>query len=69
MDNGRGMTDEQIAKIGAYVQFDRKIYEQQGSGLGLVIAKKLVELYYGKFKITTVKDQFTLIEISLALAP
>jgi two-component system, sensor histidine kinase and response regulator len=68
MDNGRGMSDEQIEKIGAYVQFDRKIYEQQGSGLGLIIAKKLAELYNGTINISTIKGQFTLIDVCLFVA-
>jgi two-component system, sensor histidine kinase and response regulator len=36
-DQGRGMTPEQVASIGAYMQFDRRIYEQQGSGLVRVL--------------------------------
>jgi signal transduction histidine kinase len=50
-DNGRGMSREQIASIGAYMQFDRKMHEQQGSGLGLIIAKKITELHKGEFNI------------------
>lgn len=50
-DEGRGITAEGIRTIAAFVQFDRRIYEQQGSGLGLVIIKKLVDLYNGTFEI------------------
>ena len=40
-DQGRGFSTEHIRKVGAYMQFDRKMQEQQGLGLGLVIAKTL----------------------------
>lgn len=46
-DRGRGMTAEQITKIGAFMQFDRKTHEQQGLGLGLTIARRLAEIHSG----------------------
>ena len=46
-DHGRGMTADQIGKIGAFMQFDRKTHEQQGLGLGLTIARRLVEIHDG----------------------
>lgn len=65
IDFGRGMTAEQIAKVGAYMQFQRKIYEQQGSGLGLAIAKRIVELYGGELVIESFPNQQTIVRISL----
>lgn len=50
-DEGRGMTNEQISGIGAYLQFERDKYEQQGMGLGLTISMKITELYEGKLEI------------------
>ena len=50
-DKGRGMTREQITNIGSYMQFERKFYEQQGMGLGLIIAKRLIELHDGSLTI------------------
>ncbi|MBD2294366.1 response regulator [Anabaena sphaerica FACHB-251] len=65
IDHGRGLTNEQITKVGAYVQFERKMYEQQGSGLGLSIAKRLVELHGGEFSIESVPEKQTIIKIVL----
>lgn len=64
-DCGRGMTADQLAEIGAYMQFERKIYEQQGMGLGLVIAKRLVELHGGQFYITSKPGQGTVVHFFL----
>jgi two-component system sensor histidine kinase/response regulator len=64
-DQGRGMTSEQIASIGAYMQFDRRIYEQQGSGLGLIIAKRLTELHKGHFRLDSRLGQGTTVTVAL----
>lgn len=54
---GRGFSTEQIARIGAYMQFERKMNEQQGLGLGLTIAKRLVELHGGALSIEGKKGE------------
>ena len=56
-DRGRGFSTEQITRIGAYMQFDRKLHEQQGLGLGLMIMKRLVELHGGTFSIEGKKGE------------
>jgi signal transduction histidine kinase len=64
-DQGRGMTDEQITAIGAYMQFERNRYEQQGGGFGLIIAKRLVELHNGQFTIESTSRKGTMVRVSL----
>jgi two-component system, sensor histidine kinase and response regulator len=64
-DQGRGMTAEQIASIGAYMQFDRDIHEQQGQGLGLSIARTIAELHGGSFTIHSVLGEGTHITLRL----
>ncbi|NER93326.1 MAG: hybrid sensor histidine kinase/response regulator [Symploca sp. SIO1B1] len=66
-DSGRGMTTEQIAKIDAFTQFERKTYEQQGIGMGLKIAQKVVELAKGELLINSIYQQETTVDITLPL--
>ena len=62
-DQGRGMTPEQIASIGAFMQFERLRYEQQGSGLGLTIALLLTRLNRGELTIESPPNQGTTITV------
>ncbi len=66
-DCGRGMNEQQIANIGAFMQFERQFYEQQGMGLGLSLAKTLVEFYGGKLDIQSQENLGTDICISIPL--
>ena len=68
-DQGRGMSPEQIQAIGAYAQFERRYYEQQGMGLGLVIAALLTHLEGGELSIESEKHQGTCIRLQFECFP
>lgn len=63
INQGRGMTAEQIANIGAYMQFEREWYEQQGSGLGLIISHLLTQLHGGELTIKSEENQETTVSV------
>jgi signal transduction histidine kinase len=67
-DQGRGFSTEHITKVGAYMQFDRKIQEQQGLGLGLVIARRLTELHGGTLSIQSERGGATTVTVRLPKA-
>lgn len=64
-DRGRGMTAEQIKESGAYVQFDRTFFEQQGVGLGLTLVRGIVRLHDGEVAITSERGLGTQITVTL----
>jgi signal transduction histidine kinase len=66
-DRGRGMTPEEIAQMGAYMQFGRELYEQQGLGLGFTVAKRLVELHGGAVKVDSLPDKGTVVTIRFSV--
>lgn len=66
-NHGRGMTPEQIQQIGLYMQFERQVYEQQGSGFGLMIVQLLTELHDGRFAIESEVDGETTVTIQIPL--
>jgi two-component system sensor histidine kinase/response regulator len=67
-DHGRGMSAEQLHNIGAYMQFERKVYEQQGSGLGLTVAKRLTEIHGGFLKLESEYGKGTTVTVTLPAA-
>ncbi len=64
-DSGRGMRSEQIARIDLFRQFDRSHFEQQGAGLGLFIAKQIVNELGGSFAVDSQMGQGTTITLGL----
>jgi len=68
-DGGRGMRPQDIPRIGAFMQFERDYYEQQGLGLGLAIVFGLAELHDGEATVESEKDAGTRVTVRLPLAP
>ena len=66
-NQGRGMSAQQIAQIGAYMQFERKLYEQQGSGLGLILTKRLAEVHGGELTIESIPGETTTVKVMLPM--
>jgi len=66
-DQGRGMAVEDAQRAGAFVQFQRDKYEQQGLGLGLAIARRIVERNNGDLRISSQVNSGTTVEVSLPL--
>src|SRR5262249_26603871 len=67
-DRGVGMEPDQVARIGAYTQFNRKTHEQQGSGLGLTLARRITELHGGKFNVQSQRGLGTIVSLRLPVA-
>jgi signal transduction histidine kinase len=67
-DEGRGMSASQIKNIGAFTQFDREMYEQQGIGLGFSIIARIVDLFKGSMTIKSEPAKGTLVTLALPLA-
>jgi signal transduction histidine kinase len=65
VDRGRGMTPDQVARIGAYAQFDRKVHAHEGLGLGLAIARRLAELHAGSLDLESRPGQGTTVTVRL----
>ncbi len=65
-DKGRGMSPEETKQIGPFQQFDRKRYEQQGLGLGLVLVQKLLARIGATFSIKSQLTEGTEIRIAFA---
>jgi len=56
-NEGRSMTGQQIGQIGALMQFEREEYEQQGTGMGLAIVNRLIQLADGSMIIEGFADE------------
>jgi two-component system, sensor histidine kinase and response regulator len=64
-DEGHGFPPEVINKIDMFVQFDRAGFEQQGIGMGLFLAKKIIELHAGSLSIERINGSGSVVKIIL----
>jgi two-component system, sensor histidine kinase and response regulator len=62
---GSGISKKQIEEIGAFVQFDRDVNEQQGVGLGLEIVRLIVEISGGHILIDSKPDDFFKVTVEI----
>lgn len=68
IDNGIGIAKEHQNKVfEKFVQVYRKEDDYQGTGLGLTIVKKLVELFYGTIQLESEEGKGTTITFTLPL--
>jgi len=67
-DEGMGMTNDQISKIGAFQKFNQDLNENAGVGLGLVNAKNILHLFDGNLVIKSTLGIETTVRITLPLA-
>lgn len=63
-DEGRGMTKKQTEQVGAFIQFDRARFEQQGWGLGLALTQRLAQIFGIAFKLTSEPDKGTTVRLA-----
>ncbi|MGI0480828.1 response regulator [Geminocystis sp. CENA526] len=64
---GKGMTSEQIAKIGTFTQFDRETYSQQGVGIGLKLVKMIAQVVKGFVNINSTYGQDITVTVGLPI--
>jgi PAS domain S-box-containing protein len=69
-DTGVGMSPEDVARVGEpFLQLDGRLSRKyEGTGLGLVIAKRLVELHGGELKVQSVLGVGTTVTATLPAA-
>jgi two-component system, sensor histidine kinase and response regulator len=67
-DAGRGMSPNQVRDVGAFQQFERKKFEQQGLGLGLELVRRLVSRYGGQLRLESTLGCGTTSRVSLPLS-
>ncbi|MDZ4765439.1 MAG: hybrid sensor histidine kinase/response regulator [Chloroflexota bacterium] len=69
-DQGAGMSDERLAQaMESFTQLDRDTNEQQGLGIGLPLAQRLIDVHGGMLEVRCIVGEGTQVLIYLPLAP
>lgn len=69
IDQGMGMTADQIDNVAPFTQFERDSLEQQGVGLGLCIVRLVCELFDLELKIKSLPGRGTHVSLHFPLDP
>jgi DNA-binding response OmpR family regulator len=67
-DKGKGINIKSFEEVDLFKKIDEDYMNREGLGIGLALAKRIVEISRGKIKIDSKKDSYTKIEINLPLA-
>jgi signal transduction histidine kinase len=69
LDQGSGIPSDQLERIfDAFYQIDRALQEQQGIGLGLPLARRIIEVHGGKLTLNSMISRGTQVTVGLPLA-
>jgi signal transduction histidine kinase len=67
-DNGSGIPPGKLAvALEEFQQIDRENREQQGIGMGLPLAKRIIEIHSGKLEIQSIVGKGTQVVIGLPI--
>jgi len=64
-DHGRGMDEDHLHRLGAFVQVDRSTHEQQDVGLGLALVHRIVQRSAGDVQVTSEEGEGTTVNVVL----
>lgn len=67
IDQGIGLSEDELSNINAGNQFRRDVREQQGLGLGLYLSKTILTMVQGKLSITSTADVETKVVVSIPI--
>jgi signal transduction histidine kinase len=69
IDNGAGIPPDKLTiALEDFQQLDRESREQQGMGMGLPLAKRIIEIHNGKLEIQSVVGKGTQVVVALPIA-